>query len=113
MKRRFQVPQNYVPSDIRADAKDFFVSIRDDVTIYKKFKCFPDVKQNEEADKFVAWWSLERFAEKPEALLLINDHLEEILKAITTSNFIDGYEQLQYKLILFYRLLKENGIINE
>ena len=57
--------------------------------------------------------TLERFAEKPEALLLINDHLEEILKAITMSNFIDGYEQLQYKLILFYRLLKENGIINE
>ena len=113
MKRKFKIPENYIPRDCWRDAKDFFVSIRDDVDIYKKFKYFPNMKQNEEADKFVAWWSLERFAEKPEALLLINDHLEEILKAITTSNFIDGYEQLQYKLILFYRLLKENGIINE
>lgn len=113
MKRKFKTPENYIPTDCWREAKDFFVSIRDDVDIYKKFKCFPNMKQNEEADKFVAWWSLERFAEKPEALLLINDHLEEILKAITMSNFIDGYEQLQYKLILFYRLLKENGIINE
>ena len=113
MKRKFKIPENYIPTDCWRDAKDFFVSIRDDVDIYKKFKCFTNMKQNEEADKFVAWWSLERFAEKPEALLLINDHLEEILKAITMSNFIDGYEQLQYKLILFYRLLKENGIINE
>jgi len=113
MKRKFKTPENYIPTDCWRDAKDFFVSIRDDVDIYKKFKCFSNMKQNEEADKFVVWWSLERFAEKPEALLLINDHLEEILKAITMSNFIDGYEQLQYKLILFYRLLKENGIINE
>ncbi len=113
MKRKFKTPENYIPRDCWRDAKDFFVSIRDDVDIYKKFKCFPNMKQNEEADKFVAWWSLERFAEKPEALLLINDHLEEILKAITTGNFIDGYEQLQYKLILFYRLFKENRIINE
>ena len=113
MKRKFKTPENYIPTDCWRDAKDFFVSIRDDVDIYKKFKCCPNMKQNEEADKFVGWWSLERFAEKPEALLLINDHLEEILKAITMSNFIDGYEQLQYKLILFYRLLKENGIINE
>lgn len=113
MKRKFKIPENYIPTDCWRDAKDFFVSIRDDVEIYKKFKCFPNMKQDEEADKFVAWWSLERFAEKPEALLLINDHLDEILKTITTGNFIDGYEQLQYKLILFYRLLKENGIINE
>ena len=113
MKRRFQVPQNYVPSDIRADAKDFFVSIRNDVTIYKKFKCFPDVKQNEEADKFVAWWDFERFADNPMSLILIQEKLTEILKTITSNNLIDGYEQLQYKLILFYRLLKANGYIND
>lgn len=113
MKRCIKIPDNYIPSDLRAEAKEFFVSIRDDVAIYKKFKCFPDMKQNEEADKFVAWWDFERFAEKPEALILINENLTEILKTITTMNFIDGYEQLQYKLILFYRLLKKNGMIDE
>ena len=113
MKRKIKTPEDYIPTDCWQDAKEFFLSIRDDVEIYKKFKCFPNMKQNEEADKFVAWWSFERFADKPEALLLINDNLDEIIKMVSTGNFIDGYEQLQYKLILFYRLLKEAGFINE
>ena len=61
----------------------------------------------------MAWWDFERFADNPMALILIQEKLTEILKTITSNNLIDGYEQLQYKLILFYRLLKANGYINE
>lgn len=111
MKKKDQ--DNYIPIDIWRDAKEFYVSLKDDVEIYKKFKCFPDMKQSEEADKFVAWFSMERFADYPSSLILINEHIGEIIKNVSSYNLLDGYEQLQFKLIQLYRLLKENGMINE
>lgn len=111
MKKKDQ--DNYIPIDIWRDAKEFYVSLKDDVEIYKKFKCFPDMKQSEEADKFVVWFSMERFADYPGSLILINEHIGEIIKNVSSYNLLDGYEQLQFKLIQLYRLLKENGMINE
>ena len=111
--RKFKIPDNYIPIDCWKEAKEFFLSIRDDVDIYKKFKNFPNLRQNEEAEKFIAWWDLERFADNPLSLVLINDNLNKINEKVNSCNLLDGYEQLQFKLIQFYRLLKENGIINE
>ena len=37
----------------------------------------------------------------------------DINKKIGEYDLLDGYGQLQFKLIQFYRLLKENGMINE
>ena len=113
MKAKFKKPDDYIPTDIWRDAKDFFLSIRDDVEIYRKFKLFPNLKQSLEADKFVAWWGFEGFAENPQSVLLILDNLNDILTKVNECNMMDGFEQLQYKLILFYRLLKENGMIHE
>ena len=113
MKRRIRVPDDYIPVDCRREAKEFFVMIRDDVEIYKKFKCLPNMKQSEEADKFVAWWDLERFAECPLSLILIHDNLDEINNRIGNYDVLDGYGQLQFKLIQFYSILKENGMIHD
>ena len=41
------------------------------------------------------------------------DISDEINKKIGEYDLLDGYGQLQLKLIQFYRLLKENGMINE
>ncbi len=113
MRSKIKRPDDYIPTDIWRDAKDFFTSIRDDVDIYRKFKLFPNLKQSEEADRFVAWWGFERFADNPRSLILILDNLGDILTKVNSANLMDGFEQLQYKLILFYRLLKENGMIDE
>ena len=111
--RKFKIPDDYIPIDCWKEAKDFFLSIRDDVDIYKKFKCFSNLKKSEEADKFVIWWEFERFADNPRSLILINENLDDINEKVNSCGFVDGYEQLQFKLIQFYRLLKENGMINE
>ena len=113
MKRKIKTPDDYIPIDCWKEAKEFFLSIRDDIDIYKKFKCFQNLKQNEEADKFIAWWEMERFADYPLSLILIYENLDEINKKIGEYDLLDGYSQLQFKLIQFYRLLKENGMINE
>ena len=56
---------------------------------------------------------MERFADYPLSLILIYENLDEINKKIGEYDLLDGYGQLQFKLIQFYRLLKENGMINE
>ena len=78
MKRKIKTPDDYIPMDCWKEAKEFFLSIRDDVDIYKKFKCFQNLKQSEEADKFIAWWEMERFADYPLSLILIYENLDEI-----------------------------------
>ena len=95
------------------EAKEFYLTLRDDVDIYKKFKIFPDMKPSEEAEKFAAWFTLERFVDYPRSLILIYEHMDEIDKKTGDYGVLDGYGQLQFKLIQMYRLLKENGMIDE
>lgn len=56
---------------------------------------------------------MERFADYPHSLLLIYEHINEINNKTGDYGVLDGYGQLQFKLIQMYRLLKENGIIDE
>lgn len=99
--------------DIWKEAKHFFLNIRDDIDIYQKFKFLPGTKQNEEADKFIAWWNLAGYKDYPHALILIYENLELINNTIGKDDVLDGFGQLQFKLVQFYRLLKINGFINE
>lgn len=57
MRRNIKMPNDYIPKDCWEEAKSFYLTLRDDVEIYKKFKYLPDVNPNEEADKFVAWFT--------------------------------------------------------
>lgn len=113
MKRNIKVSQDYIPMDCWNEAKEFYLTLRDDVDIYKKFKIFPDMKPSEEAEKFAAWFTLERFVDYPRSLILIYEHMDEIDKKTGDYGVMDGYGQLQFKLIQMYRLLKENGMIDE
>ena len=111
-KRQIKMPDDYIPKDIWKEAKKFVFLIEDDITIYKQFQSFPNSKQSEEADKFIAWWELGRFMEFPHSVMLLNESLDDIYKTIGSDDVMNGYEQLQFKLIQFYRILKENGMIN-
>lgn len=113
MKRKIKVPDDYIPIDIWREAKEFVVSTGDDIKIYKQFRNFQTSKKSEEADKFVAWWELGRFRDFPHSLILLYENLEEIYKTIGCDDVMNGYEQLQFKLKLFYELLKKNGMIDE
>ena len=113
MKRNIKVSDDYIPIDIWREAKEFVVSTGDDIKIYKQFRSFPTSKKSEEADKFVAWWELGRFRDFPHSLILLYENLEEIYKTIGCDDVMNGYGQLQFKLIQMYRLLKTNGMIHD
>ena len=104
---------DYIPVELWHESKNFIQVITDDVEIYKKIKTFNSVKPSEQADKFVAWWDLKRYTEVPHALILIYENLPKINNAVGSYDVLDGLNKLQMKLILFYRLLKEQGMINE
>ena len=107
------MPDDYIPIDIWHEAKDFVVNIGDDITIYKSFKNFPNWKPSEEADKFCTWWDFGRFRDYPHSLILIYENIDEILRTVGTYDVMDGFNQLQLKLVLLYELLKKNGMIND
>ena len=112
-KRNIKMPDDYIPIDVWREAKEFVVSTGDDIKIYKQFRNFTSSKQSEEADKFVAWWEFGRFRDYPHSLILLYENLSDIYKTIGNDDGMNGYEQLQYKLIQFYRILKNNVMIND
>ena len=84
-----------------------------DVELYKKIRTFPDFKQDIEADKFIAWWELDEFDNYPHALYILLENVDKIDETIASQNFVDAFDQLKMKMILFYRLLKEKGMIHD
>ena len=104
---------DYIPKDIWKDAKKFVFQIEDNISIYKQFRNFPTSKQSEEADKFIAWWELGRFREFPHSVMLLYESLGDIYKTIGKDDVMNGYEQLQFTLVQLYKILKDNGMIND
>ncbi|MCR4736013.1 MAG: hypothetical protein K5829_13520 [Treponema sp.] len=104
---------DYIPIELWHEAKDFIKSITDDVDIFNKFKCFDNMKFEEEALKFVAWWDLKSYLQHPHALILIYENIGNIEIEVGKYDLMDGFNQLQKKLVLLYELLKKNGMINE
>lgn len=112
-KRKIKMDDDYIPKDIWKNAKNFVFLIEDNITIYKQFRSFPTSKQNEEADKFIAWWELGRFRDYPHSLILLDENLSNIYKTIGKDDVMNGYEQLQFTLVQLYKILKDNGMIND
>lgn len=104
---------DYIPIEIWREAKKFIQDITDDVEIYKKIKNFDSVKQNDEADKFVVWWDFKRYTEYHHALILLYENTKWINEVVGSYDVLDGLNKLQVKLIFYYRLLKQWGMINE
>ncbi len=104
---------DYIPVELWHESKNFIQVITDDVEIYKKIRNFDSVKKSDEADKFVAWWDLKRYTEVSHALILIYENLEKINMTVGNYDVLDGLNKLQMKMILFYRLLKKQEMINE
>ena len=106
-------PEDYIPEDIWDEAKEFVFTTEDSISIYKMFRNLPNYKQNDEAEKFIAWWELGSFQYYPHSLILLYDALDDIYKTIGSDDVMNGYEQMLYKLVQFYRILKQNGMIND
>ena len=104
---------DYIPIELWRESKNFFQDMSDNVEIYKKIKSLGSIKANEEADKFVAWWELQRYTEYPHALGVLYENVSKVDEAVEGAELVDAFYQLQFKMILFYRLLKEEGMIND
>ena len=103
---------DYIPIELWHEAKNFIQNITDDVDIYNKFKTF-EKNLNENALKFAAWWDFKKYLDYPHALILLYENIPNIDETIGAYDVLDGFNQLQMRMILYYKLLKENGLINE
>lgn len=104
---------DYIPIELWHEAKDFIQDITDDIDIFNKFRSFENLEIKEEALKFSAWWDFKRYLDYPHSLILIYENIDEILRTVGTYDVMDGFNQLQLKLVLLYELLKKNGMIND
>lgn len=104
---------DYIPAELFHEAKDFFQNMDDDVEIYKKVKSIRAIKPCEEADKFVAYWSLERFNDFPHALITLYENKPDIDMSYGEVEVNNAFDFLQFRMKSYYLLLKENGMINE
>ena len=103
---------DYVPIEFCHAAKEFVLEISGDVKIFNQFRQL-EKNISEEALKFAAWWELGRYLENRHSVVLLNDNINEVYRTIEMNNVLDGFNQLQLKLVLFYRLLKKNRMIDE
>ena len=49
----------------------------------------------------------------PHSLILLDENLSNIYKTIGKDDVMNGYEQLQFTLVQLYKILKDNGMIND
>lgn len=103
---------DYIPIELWHESKNFLEEINCDIEIYEKFKTF-EKDLNEDALKFEAWWNFKRYTNFPHSLSLLYDNIVRIDIEIGGYDMLDGFRKLEQKLVLLYRLLKENGMINE
>ena len=80
--------------------KNFIQDITDDIDIFNKFRNFENLEIKEEALKFAAWWDCKRYMDYPHSLILIYENIDEILRTDGTYDVMDGFNQLQLKLVL-------------
>ena len=71
---------DYIPVELIKEATNFVNRITEDVEIYKKIMALDSVKQCIEAEKFVAWWDLQRYYEHEHSLFLLYEYQEYIEK---------------------------------
>lgn len=103
---------DYIPIELWHESKNFLEELNCDIEIYEKFKTF-EKDLNEDALKFEAWWNFKRYIDFPHSLSLLYDNIVRIDIEIGGYDMLDGFRKLEQKLVLLYRLLKENGMTNE
>ena len=91
---------DYIPIELWHEAKNFIQDITDDIDIFNKFRNFENLEIKEEALKFAAWWDCKRYMDYPHSLFLIYENIDEILRTVGTYDVMDGFNQLQLKLVL-------------
>ena len=105
-KKRKKIKEEVIDIACRREAENFFYELKDNVQIYKRIRKLDNFKQNKIADKFVAWWESERYAKYPHALILFYENMSRINNYVGSYNPLDGFRQLQMKLVLLHRFLE-------
>ncbi|MBR5033482.1 MAG: hypothetical protein IKX70_07430 [Treponema sp.] len=103
---------DYIPVELCHEAKDFIKEISGDVLIFNQFRKL-EKNISEEALKFAAWWEFGRYLDNRHSLVLLYENIMTIYETVGKYEVMNGFDQLQFKLILFYRLLKKHGMIDE
>lgn len=112
-KKKKKDKDDYIPQELKDAAWNFIQDINAEIDIYKKIKVLGALEPNPQADSFVVWWGFERYCNYYHALILFYENYDEIINILGDNDMMDGFEKQQNKMVLFYRLAKQNGLISE
>lgn len=104
---------DYIPIELWLEAKNFIKEVNDDVSIYKIICKTDGLPPCEEADKFCAYWDLERYKDFPHALIVLYENKPLIDMRFNVNDVMNAFECFQLRFKNYYLLLKEKGLINE
>lgn len=109
MRRR----DDYIPHECARKAMDFVRTFNEDIKIYRQLKSFGLAKPDGEADRFAAYFYMGSYAKHPHALVTLYEAREEIDAAFGNYDAQNVVELITHRMRSYYRLLKENGMIDD
>jgi hypothetical protein len=105
--------QDYIPGECIRTARDFVKTLGEDVEIYRQLRTLHLTGDNEEAEKFVAYFYMGSYMKYPHALIMIYEARSRIDEAFGPHDAQNVTEFLNYRMYSYYRLLKDNGMIDD
>lgn len=102
---------DYIPIELWHEAKNFVKEVSDDVEIYKIIAKTEFLQPCEEAEKFCAYWSLERYKDFPHALIVLYENKPLIDMQFNVNDVMNAFECFQMRFKSYYLLLKDKGMI--
>ena len=112
-KKKKKFEEDFFPDIVLDKAEDFLERITEDVNIYRQIRMLNSVPANEEADSFSVWWNFQRYLNCPQCFGVLYDKYDDIVDELGDITLMNGFELLQKKMILLYRLMRENNFIGE
>ena len=105
--------QDYIPSECIKDARDFIKTLGEDVAIYRQLRTYHLTGNDEEAEKFAAYFYMGTYMQYPHALITLYEAQERIDEAFGPYDAQNVTEFINYRMRSYYRLLKNNGMIDD
>ena len=112
-KRKKKSEEEFLPDCVLDEAQAFLKRISEDVEIYRKIRMLESLPANDEADSFSLWWNFERYLNCPSCLGVLYDNYDDIVDQLGDITLMNGFELLQKKMILCYRLMRKYNYIGE
>jgi len=103
----------YLPLSCIHEAKDFLETLKDEVDIYRQLIKLRYAQADPEAEKFCAYFIMGSYSRFPHALITLYEAHAAIDEAFGPYDTQNIFAFMQYRMKSYYRLLKQNGMIDD